>query len=164
MGVLMIVVMSCMVLPLFVCLNGCHPKRDRQGKVSTESYMRKRQKNMQQILEEDFGEECIFKTESGETYAVQMGMYGSVIIVDLLETYRKIKLDGSTIKLKTEAELNNIGQPVSNRLPPLSSISGPKAEVQRPTNDTQLLPNINMGIPVNQTRTNIQPMIVNIDV
>jgi len=72
---------------------------------------------MQQILVEDFGEECILRTESGEAYSFQMSMYGSIIVVDVLSTYESVKVEGNVIKIKTKAEQNSTGQPLTPRLP-----------------------------------------------
>ena len=69
-GLLLIGVAICAFLPFFIFLNTCNDSRDKRGKLNTETYMIKRQKNMQKILQEDFRDECILKTESGESYSV----------------------------------------------------------------------------------------------
>ena len=77
------------------------------NKDQVKDYMRKREKNMQQILDEDFGEEGILQTESGETYHIQMGKYGSFIVVDVLSSFDKIQKSGNEIKLKTKSDKTN---------------------------------------------------------
>lgn len=78
-------------------------------------FMQMRERNMQQILDEDFGEEGIFQTESGEAYHVQMGKYGSFIVVDVLSSYDKVETTGVSLKLKTKGQKNGQNQQNQNQ-------------------------------------------------
>ena len=107
-ALLFVVVFPLGLLPCLIFLNICDRKSIKRGKFDTKSYMLKRQSNMQKILVEDFGEECILKTKSGETYAVQIGLFGSVVIVDVLSSYGEIKLEAGSVKLKIQNQANKL--------------------------------------------------------
>jgi hypothetical protein len=48
---------------------------------------------LNKLLKEEFGDKCLYKNDkNGDMYAIQMGLYGSYIIVDVLTNYSKVQI------------------------------------------------------------------------
>ena len=127
-----------------------------------------REYQLNKLLKEEFGDKCLYKNDkNGDMYAIQMGLYGSYIIVDVLTNYSKVQiLANNAIKID-EASQNlpnntpeaglNVGQGLQ-----ITQINNAKDEM--PMNSARYEPpiqKIKTALPFGETAPQI--LSINVD-